>query len=86
MSSTSVGTDVQPESLSKDQQDMLRLEGRPWLRPGAKEQAIFDRFAMPSTRYYQQLNQLINLPEALAFAPMTVNRLRRAIARREARR
>jgi Protein of unknown function (DUF3263) len=38
---------------------------------------------MPATRYYQLLNELIDRPEALAFDPALVMRLRRQRGRRE---
>jgi len=38
---------------------------------------------MPATRYYQLLNELIDRPEALAFDPVLVKRLRAQRARRQ---
>jgi hypothetical protein len=38
---------------------------------------------LPPTRYYQLLNELIDRPEALAFDPMLVKRLRAQRARRQ---
>lgn len=38
---------------------------------------------MSATRYYQTLNALIDSPEALAFDPMLVKRLRRLRASRQ---
>jgi len=38
---------------------------------------------MSATRYYQMLNELIDRPEALAFEPVLVKRLRRQRAKRE---
>jgi hypothetical protein len=38
---------------------------------------------MSSTRYYQILNGLIDTPEALAFDPMLVKRLRRMRSARQ---
>jgi hypothetical protein len=54
-----------------------------WKYAGAKEQAIRDLFEMSSTRYYQILNGLIDTPEALAFDPMLVKRLRRMRSARQ---
>ena len=48
-----------------------------WKYAGAKEQAIRAQFGMSATRYYQVLNALIDRPEALAFDPLLVKRLRR---------
>jgi hypothetical protein len=48
-----------------------------------KEVAVRRRFGLSPARYYQLLNRLIDLPEALEYDPMLVRRLRRL---REARR
>lgn len=64
-------------ALSERQQQMLVFERQWWRHAGSKEQAIRDRFGLSATRYYQALNQLLDMPEALAFDPMVVGRLRR---------
>lgn len=61
---------------------MLDFESGFWKYAGAKEQAIRDLFDVSATRYYQQLNALIDRPEALAYAPLTVKRLLRLRAKR----
>jgi len=48
-----------------------------------EEQAIRDLFDMSGTRYYQILNGLIDAPEALAYDPLLVKRLRRMRASRQ---
>jgi Protein of unknown function (DUF3263) len=62
---------------------ILAFERRGWRSPGAKEQAISDVLDLPATRYYQLLNELIDKPEALAFDPVLVKRLRAQRARRQ---
>ncbi len=57
---------------------------RTWKRPGAKEQAIRDQLGLTPTRYMQLLNRLIDQPGALAYDPVTVNRLRRLREQRRA--
>jgi uncharacterized protein DUF3263 len=64
-------------ALSVVQRAILDFERHWWRRPGAKEQAIRDSFEMSPTRYYQTLNALLDLPEALAYDPALVNRLQR---------
>ncbi|MFJ8478430.1 DUF3263 domain-containing protein [Kitasatospora sp. NPDC094011] len=72
--------------LSERDRAVLALEGRQWRTAGAKERAIREELGLSSTRYYQLLNALLDREEALAFAPVLVNRLRRIReARREAR-
>lgn len=48
-----------------------------WRTAGAKENQIRERFGITSTRYYQLLNRTLNDPDAVAYAPATVSRLRR---------
>lgn len=63
---------------------ILDFESGPhWRYPGAKEDEIRRRFDVSPTRYQQILLTLIDRPEALAYAPTTVHRLRRL---RDARR
>jgi hypothetical protein len=69
--------------LSELDMRILAFERRGWRTPGAKEQAIVDVLGMPSTRYYQLLNELIDRPEAFQFDPVLVKRLRAQRARRQ---
>jgi hypothetical protein len=72
-----VGAVAATPTLSEDQRAILEFERRWWRQPGAKEQAIRDHFEMSPTRYYQTLNALLELPEALTYDPSLVNRLQR---------
>lgn len=72
-----------PGELTDRERELLGFERQWWRHPGAKEQAIRERFDISATRYYQLLGQLITRPEAMAFDPMTVKRLQRL---RDARR
>lgn len=64
-------------TLTPSQRAILDFERQWWRQPGAKEQAIRDNFEMSPTRYYQTLNALLDLPEALHYDPSLVNRLQR---------
>lgn len=64
-------------SLPERDQQILVFERQWWRYPGAKESAIQENFGLSPTRYYQILNDLLDRPEALAFDPMLVKRLRR---------
>jgi hypothetical protein len=75
--------DATPEALSDRDRQILEFERQWWKYAGAKEQAIRDLFDMSATRYYQIVNALIDSPEALAFDPMLVKRLRRMRAARQ---
>jgi Protein of unknown function (DUF3263) len=70
-------------ALSEREVRILAFERNWWRQPGAKEQAIHDMLGMSATRYYQMLNELIDRPEALAFEPVLVKRLRRQRAKRQ---
>ncbi|MBO0829784.1 MAG: DUF3263 domain-containing protein [Streptosporangiales bacterium] len=69
--------------LSERDAQILSFERQWWKYAGAKEQAIRELFTMSATRYYQILNTLIDRPEALAFDPMLVKRLRRMRSSRQ---
>jgi hypothetical protein len=69
-------------ALSERDMRVLAFERRTWRTAGAKEQDISDALGMSATRYYQVLNELIDLPEALQFDPSLVKRLRAQRSRR----
>lgn len=77
---------VTPLELSVREREMLIFERQWWRRAGAKETVIRSRFGVPPTRYYQVLNGLLDRPEALAFDPLLVGRLRRLRTARHRRR
>src|SRR4051812_43099766 len=72
-----------PSELSERDCAILGFDRQWWKYAGAKAQAVGERFNMSSTRYYQVLNALIDRPEALAFDPLLVRRLRRLRAARQ---
>lgn len=80
---TNSHSDEAPVSLSDRDRAILEFERQWWKYAGAKEQAIRDLFDMSATRYYQIINTLIDSPEALAFDPMLVKRMRRMRASRQ---
>ena len=70
-------------ALTEVDKRILVFESGWWRFPGAKEREILEVFGFPATRYYQLLNELIDRPEALAFDPALVKRLRAQRARRQ---
>ncbi|MFC4536816.1 DUF3263 domain-containing protein [Sphaerisporangium dianthi] len=72
-----------PGGLTERERELLAFERQWWRYAGAKEQAIRDAFDISSTRYYQLLGRLVDRPEAMAFDPLTVKRLRRLRASRQ---
>ena len=51
-------------ALTEPQRAILDFERQWWRQPGAKEQAIRETFDMTPTRYYQNLNTLLDQPAA----------------------
>jgi hypothetical protein len=81
-----IGTQPIPEGLSSRDRDLLDFERGWWQQQGPKERAIRERFGFSAARYQQLMNRLIDRPEALAYDPMLVRRLRRLREQRRRRR
>lgn len=73
-------------ALSDRDREMLDFAGRWYRYPGAQEQAMRDELGLSATSYWRKVNVVIDRPEALAYAPSTVNRLRRLRSERLAAR
>jgi Protein of unknown function (DUF3263) len=69
--------------LDEPTRRVLEFERAAAWRGRSKPRAIRERLAMTSTRYHQLLVSALDRPEALAYDPMLVRRLRRL---RDARR
>jgi hypothetical protein len=69
-------------ALSERDRAILDFEQTWWTIEGPKEQAIRDRLELSATRYYQLLAELLDSPEAEAYDPLVVRRLRRLRDRR----
>lgn len=63
--------------LSPRDRDILDFERTWWTLPGPKHGAIRERLGISGTRYYQLLNDLLDRPDAVAYDPLTVKRVRR---------
>lgn len=61
---------------------ILDFESSWWAESGPKEQLILDRFELSATRYYQILNELLEMSAAYEYNPLVVRRLRRLRDRR----
>jgi hypothetical protein len=66
-----------PGGLDDRSRQILDFERSWWSLPGPKERAIRERLGISPARYHQLLNGLIDRPDALAYDPMLVRRLRR---------
>jgi hypothetical protein len=72
--------------LTDLERELLDFAGTWWKYAGAQDQEIRDRFGLSATNYWQKVNALLDRPEALAYAPVTVKRLKRLRAERQAAR
>lgn len=70
-------------ALDPRSRQVLDFEREAWKLTITKERAIRERFGFSPSRYHQVLHRIIDRPEALAYDPMLVRRLRRV---REVRR
>lgn len=73
-------------ALTERDTAMLAFERQTWQHAGAKENAIRELFDCRATRYYQELNALLDRPEAPVHDGPTVNRLLRLREQRRGRR
>lgn len=69
-------------ALTDADRALLDLAGRWYRYPGAFAQAVRDELGLTETGYWRRINDLLEQPAALAYAPGTVNRLRRLRAER----
>ena len=72
--------------LEPREEALLDFERRWTGRVGGKTEAIRERFGVSAARYYQLLNRTMDRPEAMAYDPLTVKRLRRRRDERARRR
>ena len=71
-----------PMALTDRDRAILDFERSWWTEPGPKDLAIRARFELSGTRYYQLIAEMLDDPEALAYDPLLVRRLRRTRERR----
>ncbi|MER5617675.1 DUF3263 domain-containing protein [Streptomyces sp. NPDC002215] len=75
-----------PPDLTLLHRKILDAEGRSWTNRSHKERYIRETLCLRLSHYYQLLNALLDDARALAYAPVTVNRLRRVRESRRSRR
>ncbi|MGH2718053.1 MAG: DUF3263 domain-containing protein [Actinomycetota bacterium] len=76
-------SDEETPGFGEREKQILEFERFWWKYAGAKERAIRENLDMSATRYYQLLNAVIDMPEALAYDPILVKRLQRLRAFRQ---
>jgi hypothetical protein len=82
---SSASASARPE-LDERARAILDFEREAWRLQIPKERAIRERFGISATRYSQLLHRIVDRPEALAYDPMLVRRLRRLRELRRKRR
>jgi hypothetical protein len=70
-------SEASASGLSPRDRRILEFEREWWRHAGAKEEAIREIFGLSAARYYQVLNLVIDLPDAVRHDPMLVGRLQR---------
>lgn len=71
------------DELDDRARELLDFEREAWKLRIPKERAIRERFGFSAARYHQLLHRTVDRPQALAYDPMLVRRIRRV---REVRR
>ena len=74
---------ITPGMLSDRETAILDFEKSWWQAKATIESELRDSSDMSASRYYQNLNSLIERPEALAHDPLLVKRLRRMREQRQ---
>lgn len=67
--------DESHSGLTEREQRILDFEKKWWRVQPLKEEAIRREFHISPLRYFQQLNRLLDKPEALTAEPVVVKRL-----------
>ena len=67
----------QRAGMTDEERRMLDVAGQRWNYAGNQADVIRSEFGVSVTRFWQRVNNLLDREDALAYAPTTVNRLRR---------
>lgn len=65
--------------LSSSDRRILDFERGWFLHPEPKDRSIIDVLGLTPAEYYDRLRELMSRPDALAYDPLTVRRLRRMV-------
>lgn len=69
-------------ALSERERAILDVERSWWQQPGSKEAVIREQLNLSPTAFYRLLGTLADSPEAFAYDPLVVLRVRRDRSRR----
>lgn len=70
---------VPQDGLSDDQKKILDFAGRTYNHPGKQAEDILTEFGYRPTTFYRRLNDLLSNPQAMDYAPHTVQRHQRIV-------
>ena len=65
------------QPITEQEQGILALAGADFKYPAAREQQAREDFALSGTRFWQEVNRILDMPAAHAWDPHTVARLER---------
>ena len=82
MISSPPGGKLTQMALSEREKAILDFERSWWKEVGSKRAQIRHRFGLSATRYYQIVSGLVSSPDAAAYDPLVVLRLRRLRSQR----
>lgn len=82
MTSSTTPLELDASALTERQVAIIEFEATWWMQDDERDLAIRARFACSAEEYYQELNQVLDHPEALSVDPLVVRRLRRQRERR----
>jgi hypothetical protein len=71
------------EPITEQDQGILALAGAQFKYPAAREQQARTDYGLSGTRFWQEVNRIIDQPAAAAWDPHTVARLRRQRQQRQ---
>jgi len=69
-------------TLTERERSVLDVERDSWLSSPSKRQAIHERLGLTPSAYYGVLRRLSASPEAFAYDPLVVHRVRSRLVRR----
>ena len=72
--------------LTDLEKQILDFEAKWWRDPSGKDAVIAAEFNLAVPRYYELLNDVVDKPEALAYAPVTSRRVIRLRTQRQSSR
>jgi hypothetical protein len=65
--------------MTADEMAMLDFEREWWRHAGAKDEEVLQRWGLRAAEYSDRLIGIALLPEAMAYDPLTVRRIRRRL-------